>query len=171
MENAHVHSKANVNKLKAQVLRRNILKTQGKHRFCVGTYWKRKENYRVAREPIKNAKKNTGIALKHMENAMETHVLRWNHYKRRENTGVAWNWLKTQWKHLFCVGTYGKHKENKCVASEPKENETKIQMLLTNLWQTQSKHMCCIGTYRKRKENTSVAWEQIKKRKESTGFA
>ena len=42
--------------------------------------------------------------------------------KRKENIGFALEPIETQRKHRCCVGTYGKHIENTCVASEPIEN-------------------------------------------------
>ena len=81
------------NGTKTLVLRWNLWKTQRKHKCCVGTYRKRKENRRSALEP--------------MENERKTQVLRWNQWKRQENTRL---------------GAYGKRKENTGFAWEPMEN-------------------------------------------------
>ena len=54
---------------------------------------------------------------------------------------------QTQGKQKWCVGIYGKRKENTGAALEPMENENETQF--------------CVGTYRKSKENTCVAWEPI----------
>ena len=84
--------------MKTYVWRRDKLKTQRKHKCCVGPKDKLKENNGFAQEPI--------------ENKTKTQVLRRN----------LW---EAQAKHRCCIGTYGKRKENTCVAYEPMENVRK----------------------------------------------
>ena len=48
---------ATENARRTQVLRKNLLTTQSKHRCCVGTYAKRKDYTGVALEPIENVRK------------------------------------------------------------------------------------------------------------------
>ena len=49
---------------------------------------------------------------KHIEN----NVLHWNQWKTQGKEGFAWEPMETYWKQRFCVGTYGKQKENKVCA-------------------------------------------------------
>ena len=71
------------NNMKTKLLfRKNILKTYGQLRFCMGTHGKHKES--------------VGFEWKHIENARKTHLL----------CGDRW---KTQGKRRFCIGTYEKH--------------------------------------------------------------
>ena len=89
------------------MLRGNLWKTQGKHRCCVGSNWKRTENY--------------GFDVEAIENITKTHVFNGN-------------LLKTQGKHKFCVGSYCKRKANTGFALEPIENTKNTQVLRGNLW-------------------------------------
>ena len=55
------------------------------------------------------------VGKTHVENA-------WFYFelieKRKETCVLHWNRLKTQGKHVFCVGTNGKRKENTAFALE-----------------------------------------------------
>ena len=97
----------------------------------MGTYRKRKENGSVVWEPITNIKK--------------TQVLRGNLpvWKRTQNTCVAWETMKTQGEHKFCMGTYRTHKDNIGFQWEHMRNVRKS--------------MCCMRIYGKHNENTSIA--------------
>ena len=68
------------NTLKTKVLRRNQWKTTRKHKFCVGTYGKRKGNI--------------GLSLEPNENTRKTKVLRRNLLKRMENINFAWELME-----------------------------------------------------------------------------
>ena len=68
--------------------------TKQKHNRCVGTYGKRKENTGVACEREKARKENTGVA--------------WEPMKNQENQMLCGDLLKTQRKHMCCVGDNGK---------------------------------------------------------------
>ena len=63
---------------KLKVLNLNQWKTQRKHRFCVRTYGKLKENIGFVIEFIENKKENTCCAWEPIENARDTHGLRGN---------------------------------------------------------------------------------------------
>ena len=67
----------------------------------------------------------------------------------RENIGVVWKRIENKRKHLFCIGTNGKHKDNTCVAWEPIEHARKTQVLRRNLWKTTRKEWFWFRTYEK----------------------
>ena len=97
-----------------------------------------------------------GFAWERIENVWKTHVLRGNRSKSNENIVFVLEFIENerktcvsrgnikQNKKRCCVGTYGKRKENTCVALEYKKR-------------TQGKFRFCVGTYGKRNENTGVA--------------
>ena len=60
MENTCVALEPMENVMKKQVLHWNVLKTIGKHRCCLGTYGKHKENTNVALESMENTWKTNG---------------------------------------------------------------------------------------------------------------
>ena len=79
--------------------------------FLRGNLWKAKENLGFAWE-LNQRNENNGFVLEPIENEWKTFVVR----------GHRW---QTQGKLRFCVGSYGKCKDNAGVAWEPIENVRK----------------------------------------------
>ena len=91
--------------------------------FSMGTCGKQYENICFPWKPLENLRK--------------THVFRWDLWKtigeQRFIMGTNKFVLR---KHMFSVGTYGKHKENTRCPWEPMENIMKTHVFRGNQWKT-----------------------------------